>query len=99
MIIKDSQEEGLSKILEAINKQVVGSADVLILERFRFNLPKSVELSSLKLAFPKLTLRLMSIHASKGKEADYVILPTLESGQFGFPSTKITHPILNAMLP
>jgi len=41
----------------------------------------------------------MTIHSSKGKEADFVVLLNLKSGEHGFPSQKITHPLLEVFLP
>ncbi len=41
----------------------------------------------------------MTVHASKGKEADYVIVFGLDKGAHGFPSEKATHPLLELLLP
>ena len=38
-------------------------------------------------------------HNSKGKEADYVIILGMEKGKHGFPSEKVTHPLLELLLP
>src|SRR5690606_31381682 len=48
--------------------------------------------------YPKLKIERLTFHASKGKEADYVVVMGLEVGRHGFPSTKETHPLLNALL-
>ena len=40
-----------------------------------------VKLPVLKRQYPKLQLQFMSVHASKGKEADYVIVLGLEKGK------------------
>ena len=69
---------------------------VLILARFNFRKP---DMSVLKRQYPKLQLQFMSVHASKGKEADYVIVLGLEKGKNGFPSEKTTHPLLELLLP
>jgi DNA helicase IV len=41
----------------------------------------------------------MTVHAAKGKEADYVLVLGLEKGIHGFPSEKATHPLLELLLP
>lgn len=87
---------GLNAALSAINVTVAGYASVLILARFNFRKP---DLSALKSQFPKLKLQFMSVHASKGKEADYVIVLGLEKGKHGFPSEKATHPLMELLLP
>ena len=48
---------------------------------------------------PKLKIERLTFHASKGKEADYVIIMGLDVGRNGFPSAKVMHPLLNALLP
>ena len=41
----------------------------------------------------------MTVHASKGKEADYVIVLGMNRGKYGFPSQIATEPILESLLP
>jgi DNA helicase-4 len=43
-------------------------------------------------------IQTQSFHASKGKEADYVVIMGLKSGKHGFPSSKVTPAILDALL-
>jgi len=96
-LIKTSQDQvGLNAALSAINRKTDASAGVLILARFNFKKP---ELSALARQYPKLKLQFMSVHASKGKEADYVIVLGLEKGKQGFPSEKALHPLLELLLP
>lgn len=40
-----------------------------------------------------------SFHASKGKEADYVVILGLDTSKNGFPSRKVTDPLLDVLLP
>ncbi|MDO9270177.1 MAG: UvrD-helicase domain-containing protein [Methylobacter sp.] len=96
-LIKTSQDQaGLNAALSAINAKTDAKASVLILARFNFRKP---DLSVLARQYPKLRLQFMSVHASKGKEADYVIVLGLEKGKQGFPSEKATHPLLDLLLP
>jgi DNA helicase-4 len=96
-LIKTSQDQvGLNAALSAINRKTDTNASVLILARFNFRKP---DLSVLARQYPKLKLQFMSVHASKGKEADYVIVLGLEKGKQGFPSEKAVHPLLDLLLP
>jgi DNA helicase-4 len=96
-LIKTGQEStGLEAALTAIQAKSKGSATVLMLARFHFKKP---ELTPLKRRYPQLQLQFMSVHASKGKEADYVVVLGLEKGKHGFPSEKATHPLLDLLLP
>jgi DNA helicase-4 len=96
-LIKTGQEStGLEAALAAIQAKAKGSATVLLLARFHFKKP---DLAALKRRYPQLQLQFMSVHASKGKEADYVVVLGLEKGKHGFPSEKATHPLLELLLP
>ena len=46
-----------------------------------------------------ITLTFRTVHASKGLEADHVILPNLTTGTFGFPSQIADDPVLNLAMP
>lgn len=43
---------------------------------------------------PGLDVSFRTVHASKGLEADYVILPNVSSGTYGFPSEVVDDPVL-----
>lgn len=96
-LIKTSQDQvGLNAALSDINAKADAKASVLILARFNYRKP---DLSSLARQYPKLKLQFMTVHGSKGKEADYVVVLGLEKGKKGFPSEKTTHPLLDLLLP
>jgi DNA helicase-4 len=98
-LIKTSQEQlALHAALSAISIKIKikEKASVLILARFNFKKP---DLADLKHQYPQLKCQFMTVHASKGKEADYVIVLGLEKGKHGFPSEKATHPLLELLLP
>lgn len=50
------------------------------------------------LSMPHLSIQFLSVHRSKGLQADYVILLNCVSGQYGFPSEHADDPILNLLL-
>jgi len=91
--------DGVVQVLQQISEKVEVEASVYLLARFSFHLPDRQTIFRLNQQFPTLKLTRMTVHASKGKEADYVIVMGLEIGEFGFPSEKITHPLLDALLP
>jgi DNA helicase-4 len=86
----DEQHDPLDTILTEIAAQ--GSASVFILSRYRHGIPS--DLNFLKRRFPNLTLKAMTAHASKGLEADYVVINHLKSGKYGFPSETASDPVL-----
>jgi DNA helicase-4 len=96
LIMTNQDQVGLNAALSAINAKANENVTVLILARFNFRKP---DLSAFKGQYPKLRLQFMSVHASKGNEADYVIVLGMEKGKHGFPSEKATHPLLDLLLP
>ncbi|WP_235187661.1 UvrD-helicase domain-containing protein [Methylobacter tundripaludum] len=96
LIMTNQDQVGLNAALSAINAKANENVTVLILARFNFRKP---DLSAFKRQYPKLRLQFMSVHGSKGKEADYVIVLGMEKGKHGFPSEKATHPLLDLLLP
>jgi DNA helicase-4 len=46
-----------------------------------------------------LDVKFMTIHASKGAEADYIVIPGMVSGKWGFPSTIPNDPVLRMAMP
>jgi DNA helicase-4 len=89
----------LQKVITRIAEIADPGSSVYLLGRYGFNLPDRSELQQLSARFPSIVLKSYTIHASKGKEADYVVVLGLEGGKFGFPSRKTTHPLLEALLP
>ncbi|MES2774422.1 MAG: UvrD-helicase domain-containing protein [Bacteroidota bacterium] len=47
---------------------------------------------------PEYEVQFLSVHRSKGLQADYVIILNCVSGQYGFPSEQADDPILNLLL-
>lgn len=50
------------------------------------------------LELPHIEVQLLTVHRSKGLQADYVILLHCVSGAYGFPSEQADDPILNLLL-
>lgn len=95
LIKTDRDQVGLHAALTAISAKAA-AASVLILARFHFRKP---DVTQLQRQYPRLKLQFMTVHASKGREADYVIVLGLEKGKHGFPSEKATPPLLELLLP
>jgi DNA helicase-4 len=96
-LIKTSQDlTGIHAALSSISAKSTQAASVLLLARFHFKKP---DMAALKRQYPHFKIQFMSVHASKGKEADYVVVVGLEKGKHGFPSEKATHPLLELLLP
>lgn len=90
--ISHATERTVSKIYETAKE----SSSVYFLARFKHNLP---DLEALSRRFPSLLFKCDSLHSSKGKEADYVVILGLSTGRYGLPSEIVTHPLIEALLP
>ena len=94
-----SVERILSRLDADIESGIVaagrsGRVSVKLLGRYRFD----QELMPDHL-WKFLDVSFMTAHASKGLEADYVILPRMISGKYGFPSEVADDPILDLAAP
>lgn len=89
----------LVTILNQINDENA-SADkplsVFLLGRNWFNEPKN--LKQLRMQFPDLQIEYLTVHGSKGKEADYVVILDVASGEYGFPNQIVEDPVLGLVL-
>ena len=65
----------------------------------RYHRLKPHNLAVFQQRLPYLQLEFKSIHAAKGLEADYVIVLSIESGAYGFPSTLNDDPLLHKVIP
>ena len=46
-----------------------------------------------------LDVEFLTVHRSKGLEADYIVLPNLTTGTYGFPSDIVDDPVLHLAMP
>ncbi|WP_431301271.1 UvrD-helicase domain-containing protein [Tabrizicola sp. BL-A-41-H6] len=98
-VSKGEEGDKLSEVLTA----VAGAAEpdakpatVLLLGRYRFVEP---DIQDLRRRFPCLKIVFKTIHASKGLEADHVILLNADSGRVGFPSEIVDDALLSLVSP
>ncbi|MFO6425419.1 UvrD-helicase domain-containing protein [Motilimonas sp. KMU-193] len=101
-LLRSHANNALDLILANITQRVSSLANkpkVLLLARYHYLLPEHQQLNNLTQRFPSLSISAMSVHASKGKEADFVVVLGLEQGNHGFPAQKTTPFLLEALLP
>lgn len=65
----------------------------------RYHHLKPVSLEKAATRWPKLQIDFMTIHASKGQQADYVIIVGLQEGSDGFPAAARESIMEEALLP
>ncbi|XAW88108.1 DNA helicase IV [Vibrio sp. CDRSL-10 TSBA] len=70
----------VEKILDQLNRQANGIKSVLLLGRNHYHKPEL--LRDWQNRYLSLKMEFMTCHASKGKEADYVIVLAVDEGQF-----------------
>lgn len=91
-VVRVTQREALSGAIEKHLEEIAESGlqrTVDVLGRYRFEndlLPRR--------KFPNLTVTFRTAHGSKGLEADYIVLPNLTTGMYGFPSQINDDPVL-----
>ncbi|MBK5073725.1 DNA helicase IV [Budviciaceae bacterium CWB-B4] len=93
-ILPDNQLEALFDKLSSYVKQ---SERILVLGRYHYSKP--VVLAKAATRWPKLNIEFMTMHASKGQQAEYVIITGLHSGRDGFPSVESGAVIEQVLLP
>lgn len=103
VILADDTAAALASYLEDLSTAVAsgsiapgrgGTVCVDILGRYQFErevLPRRLP-SNLKVRF-------RTVHGSKGLEADYIVIPGLSTGTYGFPSAIADDPVLDLAMP
>lgn len=84
---------------KAKNKNEGQQKSVLLLARFNFQLPDAKTLAAFVSQYPQLTIKAMTVHSSKGQEADHVIVLAMAAGEHGFPCHKLRHPFAQILQP
>ena len=70
----------------------------LIIGRYNFSRPERFETIAELLARKNIEIEFVTAHASKGREADFVIVVGLEAGEYGFPAAITDDPVMNMVL-
>ena len=94
--------QGLSLLKEALDRIAEdarrhgGTSEVLLLGRYRHLRPRNMR--ALQEQYPGLRFTWMTVHRSKGLEADYAVVLGLCSGRYGFPVEVADDPLLDLVL-
>lgn len=75
-------ESHLDALLDKLSGYAKPEERILILARYHHMRPASLEKAATR--WPKLQIDFMTIHASKGQQADYVIIVGLQEGVMVF---------------
>ena len=90
-------DEQLEPLLDKLSGYAKPEERILVLARYHHLKPAALEKAVTR--WPKLQLEFMTIHASKGQQADYVIVVGLKEGSDGFPAPVRESVIEQALLP
>ena len=103
VILADDTAVALASYLDDLSTAVAsgsiapgrgGTVSVDVLGRYQFEreiLPRRLP-SNLNVTF-------RTVHGSKGLEADYIVIPGLSTGTYGFPSAIADDPVLDLAMP
>ncbi|CNK04223.1 DNA helicase IV [Yersinia frederiksenii] len=89
--------EQLEALLDKFSGFVKDDERVLILARYHHLRPEILQKAETR--WPKLSIDFMTIHASKGQQADYVIIVGLHEGNDGFPAVARESILEDVLLP
>ncbi|MGK9172745.1 DNA helicase IV [Yokenella regensburgei] len=94
MLLADDQ---LDALFDKLSGFATPDDRILVLARYHHSKPVSLDKAATR--WPRLNLDFMTIHASKGQQAEYVIVLGLHDGQDGFPAPARESLIEKALLP
>jgi DNA helicase-4 len=89
--------DAVRSALDRLSSRTTASASVLILGRYHHARPP--ELPALINHFSQMSIRFTTVHASKGLEADHVVILRAVADATGFPSEIVDDPVLDLVLP
>ncbi|HAS1238712.1 DNA helicase IV [Enterobacter cloacae] len=90
-------DDQLEPLLDKLSGYAKPDERILVLARYHHLKPAALEKAATR--WPKLLLDFMTIHASKGQQADYVIVVGLKEGSDGFPAPARESVMEEALLP
>ncbi|NDO82773.1 DNA helicase IV [Citrobacter sp. NCU1] len=91
------EENQLDALLDKLSGYAKEDERILVLARYHHLKPACLEKAATR--WPKLQLDFMTIHASKGQQADYAIIVGLQEGSDGFPAPARESIMEEALLP
>lgn len=90
-------DDKLDALLDKLSGYAKPDQRILVLARYHHLRPASLEKAATR--WPKLSIDFMTVHASKGQQADYVIILGLQQGKDGFPAPARESVMEKALLP
>ncbi|VDR28600.1 Helicase IV [Raoultella terrigena] len=90
-------DDKLDDLLDKLSGYVKPDQRILLLARYHHLKPAALEKAATR--WPNLQLDFMTIHASKGQQADYVIVLGLQDGDDAFPAPARESIMEEALLP
>ncbi|MGU9936428.1 DNA helicase IV [Enterobacter asburiae] len=90
-------DDQLEPLLDKLSGYAKPDERILVLARYHHLKPAALEKAATR--WPKLQLEFMTIHASKGQQADFVIVVGLKEGSDGFPAPARESVMEEALLP
>ncbi|RJG48177.1 UvrD-helicase domain-containing protein [Motilimonas pumila] len=94
------QLKAIKRCLNLVKKQHGKAAlTIYLLARFKHQLPNTVNIETLKQAYPQWQFCCDTVHGAKGKEADVSIVLAMNQGKFGFPAAQQGEPLMAQLLP
>jgi len=90
-------DEAIHNCIEDIKIYHPKPATIYILGRYSFSQPAFVK--TMWRQYPSYKFVFDTVHGSKGKEADFVIVVDVNNDRYGFPSKIVDEPLLDLVLP
>ncbi|GAA3591265.1 DNA helicase IV [Gibbsiella greigii] len=90
-------QEQLENLLDKLSGYAKPDERILILARYHHLKPDVLQKAATR--WPKLNIEFMTIHASKGQQAEYVIITGLHEGHDGFPAAARESVLEDVLLP
>ncbi|MFZ3389178.1 DNA helicase IV [Buttiauxella gaviniae] len=90
-------DDQLEALLDKMSGYVNPQQRILVLARYHHLRPAILEKAATR--WPKLAIDFMTVHASKGQQADYVVVLGLQQGKDGFPAVARESVMEKALLP
>ncbi|WP_426445144.1 DNA helicase IV [Siccibacter colletis] len=90
-------EDQLEPLFDKLSGYAKPDERILVMARYHHLRPAALEKAATR--WPKLNIDFMTIHASKGQQADYAIILGLNEGRDGFPAPARESIMEQALLP
>ncbi|MFA1237109.1 DNA helicase IV [Serratia odorifera] len=90
-------QDQIESLLDKLSGYAKPDERILLLARYHHLKPEALQKAATR--WPKLNLEFMTIHASKGQQAEYVIIVGLHQGHDGFPALARESIVEDVLLP